>query len=192
MRKLLILIVLAAAALYALRLWGDARPRAPGENEFRQANEQIAVNHGTVAFGNDEAARAIAERFSKLMLEITHTAFSGGKASSLSTSKGEVLVYCQATPAGYVLLAHVPELRQYHDDVREALAGLAWQAAQSTVTDHSRRLIVALRGAVLYGPVWSGPGKGAPSERATGTGALPAIYPLFAPAAAPTLAAPKP
>ncbi len=190
MRRLLLLIVLGLVGFVAFRIFVPAGPAKPGEAEFREANRLISVNRGTVAFGNDEPARALAARYSTLLKAITQAAFTGGKASSMSTSKGEVLVYCQARADGYVLLAHVPELRQYHDDVRDALSGLAWSAAQELVPDKSRKLVVGLRGAVLYGPIWSGSGSSAPSMKVAGTGAMLGLYPYFIPATGGPAAAP--
>ncbi len=202
MRKLLILIVLGVVGFLALRVY-QANPRvySPSEAALKEASSSIASNHGVTAFGNSESARELAKAYSALLKVIAATAFTGGKASALSTSKGEMLVHCQLSGDGCAFLVHVPELRQYRGEVREQLTSLAWQAAQSLVARQPtppQRLAIGLRGGILYGPIAIGRASGPPASKVDANRALPSeLVPFFtveptatAPAAAGTTAGP--
>jgi hypothetical protein len=169
---------------------GGSRATTPGRAQFDAANRKITRYEGAAAFGNTPEAKAIAEAYSANLKLATESSFTGGKRGSVSFTKGRVLTYCELRDDSCVLLVHVPELRQYKDDARDELAKLAWQTAETTLSeegvDRRVKLAVALRGALLYGPVMMG--EIDPSDRPSGatfTGngmnAMERIYPLFAP-----------
>ncbi|MBA2482754.1 MAG: hypothetical protein H0V44_18985 [Planctomycetes bacterium] len=165
---------------------GAQRSSKPGYEAFMDANRSITAYHGQTAFGNTADACKLAAEFASTVKTITQTRFTGGKASALSTSKGEVLVHCELSEGGCALIAHIPELRQYRSDVRDALATYAWAAAQQLVRSRSSasefRLAVGLRGAALYGPVLVGRPVGPPASSDSGTSELEKLYLFFVPA----------
>lgn len=167
-RKLIGLAVLGGlgvVAIGALLLLGTVvnatRVERPGEVAFRAADQQVSINQGQVAAGNTAEA---AERFSKRLKLLQAVSFEGGKDEStrLSLSGGEFLTFCQVQPDSVAFLVHVPQLKAYKGESREALLGLAWSTAQEVTAElrqaGDRRLAVGLRGAVLYGALAAGQG----------------------------------
>lgn len=125
---------------------------------FDEANGAIASAKRGAVHGNTELARKLAGHYSGVLKQISKDAFSGGKEGVLSRTDGEFVVYCQANDDESVLfLVHVPELRQYKGDVRDALSVLTWKAAQELVlaagAPDDIELAIALRGTLLYGPI---------------------------------------
>lgn len=170
-RKLIGLAVLGALGVVGvggLVLVGTVvnatRVEKPGEAAFRAADQQVAINQGQVASGNTAEARALADAFSKRLKLLQAVSFEGGKDESrrVSLSGGEFLTFCQVQPDGVAFLVHVPQLKAYKGEVREALLDLAWQTAREVTADlrrtADRKLAVGLRGAVLYGALASGQG----------------------------------
>jgi hypothetical protein len=144
-----------------------AAPTTPGAAEFAAANSLIVVHDREVAFGNTPEAKALAERYGKAMAsmaEIMFTAKPSTGAPSLSDSK--FLTYCERRPDRICFLVHVPGLRNYHGESRDALLKIAWIAAKG-ITKEARtptdlKLAVGLRGALSYGAIATGMGESSP------------------------------
>jgi len=154
--------------------------KAPGEEAYAAANDKIDSYKGTAAFGNTPAAQELAAKYSAVLKDVTKEGFTGGKGETFST-KGNVLVYRQQTDAGCAFLVHVPELKKYKDDVRDALAKYAWEVAQivaaGTVTP-GKPVAVGLRGTLLYGPVMTGKMGSATPEKTEHAGTA-LLHPFF-------------
>jgi len=141
-------------------------PPAPGETAFQLASAKIFMFHGETAFGNTPDARALAEQHSRVMTSLSKVMFTGGPKGGPSLSDDKFLTYCERRPGRICFLVHVPALRSYHGEARDALLKIAWLAARQ-VTKEARtpadlKLAVGLRGAVAYGATAMGMGEGAP------------------------------
>ena len=128
------------------------------KERFERANHAITSSQKGSVHGNTEQARELATEYSGLMKGLSEAAFTGGGQGIVSMTDGEFLVYCQVNEGKSVaLLVHVPQLRQYKDDVRDTLANLSWKAARTllkaTGIPDDVELAVALRGTLLYGPI---------------------------------------
>jgi hypothetical protein len=181
----LVVVVVAGLVLFVsavLRGRGSGHDARPGADAFQNANRQIAANHGVSAFGNTPDANRLATEYSKMLKRITEEAFTGGKRGAISLTDGNVLTYCHLTPTSCVFLVHVPELRQYKNDVRDMLAAFAWAAGQQVLEQSGTKgpltVGVGLRGAMLYGPVMIGQlGSEVPSTNVSGKEEL--LFPMF-------------
>lgn len=128
------------------------------KERFQKANHAITSSRKGSVYGNTERARELAAAYSGLMKEISEAAFTGGGQGIVSMTDGEFLVYCQVNEEDSVaFLVHVPQLRQYKDEVRDTLSDLCWKAARTLVKSsgvpENTELAVALRGTLLYGPI---------------------------------------
>jgi len=170
---------------------GGATWSAPGEAAFREANRQITLNKGTVAFGNNAEATALAAEYSKSLKVLREGLFTKGKENALSIAQGEMLTYCHLNPDTCVFLVHVPELRRFTSQAKDSMTELAWMNAQSVLKAKAAsppgKLGVGVRGAALYESVTLGrfvpdpkPGNDGVRERAKGMSGVPTLYPFFA------------
>ena len=130
---------------------------ASAEDVFDNANRLITSSGDGHAYGNNEAAIVMADQYSGMTKSMTDEMFSGGKQRAISLTDGKFLTYCQVNENSCVFLVHVPQLRQYKGEARDALSEIAWAVAQA-VTEESglpedAMLGVGLRGTLLYGPV---------------------------------------
>ena len=128
------------------------------KERFQEANHAITSARKGSVHGNTERARELAAAYSGLMKELSEAAFTGGGQGIVSMTDGEFLVYCQMNEEESVaFLVHVPQLRQYKDEVRDTLSDLCWKAASTLVKSsgvpEDIELAVALRGTLLYGPI---------------------------------------
>lgn len=162
--KLAVLAGLAVCAVIGLGVLAlvarSGPPPGPEVTAFRAADERIVAWSGKAGFGNTPEAEALAEELSLRLQTLQKAAFTGGKDEGRrpSLSGGNFITYCQLTDEGACFLVHVPQLKNYKREVRDALIDLAWQSARS-VTDGRRSgdaLAVGLRGAVLYGGLAAG------------------------------------
>lgn len=132
----------------------------PAGDAFEEANRKIGVYERTSAFGNTPEAEKLASSFSAELKKGLEKGFTGGKRGAISFTKGEVLVYCRKNANSTVFLLHVPEYRQYKDEVRTVLSMLTWAVAQDIVKEakvpDGTELAVGTRGAMLYGAVMIG------------------------------------
>jgi hypothetical protein len=167
--------------IFILTACGPEKPKSPAEQSFIDANNKILSNKDKEAFGNTPEAESRAARFSKLLGSLQKSTFEGGSKVHALTG-GQFLTYCQIAPTKIIFLCHVPDLKNYKDDARDALAQLAWtvgqQACAGLPTDDVT-LVVGLRGALLYGPVWSGKLTGDPTKKAQGRSELEPYYDAF-------------
>jgi hypothetical protein len=108
----------------------EARQRAAegpasSEDVFDNANRTITSSGGGHAYGNTESAIDMADQYSVMMKSMTDEMFSGGKQRAISLTDGEFLTYCQVNESSCAFLVHVPQLRQYKGEVRDALSSIA-------------------------------------------------------------------
>jgi len=156
----------------------------PGHDEFHEANRQIMIHNGPTAFGNVPKAVELARVFSDAQKAARATLFEGGKRGDLSLAKGEFLTYCRLSDPACVFLVHVPEMRQYSADARETLRTLSWAMARRALRDKGLtpdRLVVALRGAVLFDSISIGTPDGQPTVHAGTLVDSTMLYPYFRP-----------
>ena len=149
-------------------LAGSAPKAAPTRSAFEAASRQIDAYSESEAFGNTGQARAMAQRFSRLMTSLDRIAFTGRDDRGPSLSQGHFLTYVELRDESVCFLVHVPQLRAYDGEVRRSLLELAWMTAKEASRDARKgrdlRLGVGLRGAVAYGAVATGMGEGTPKQ----------------------------
>lgn len=178
---LLGLLLLGAVALIAL---SALQPSRPGQDAFYAANRQVTGKGDGVAYGNTPAAKDLARRYSEAIGGMQELMFTGGKEElgRLSLTGGKFLTYCQLRDDRICFVVHVPQLKNYKREVRDALIQLAWTTAQVITEDlrrdEDRRLGVGLRGAVFFGGVAVGMGAQDPPPTLE-NGAAVAPTPLF-------------
>lgn len=208
-QKLLGLVALGGCTVFAVgglfllaKLAGHTKPATPERAAFQAASNQVLANSGQVAFGNDSRAAAIAARFGERLQALREAAFTGAEAEKerASLTRGRFLVHCQLANDEACFLVHVPQLKNYKGDVREALLDLAWNAGREATRQAGvRRLGVGLRGAVLYGAIAVGQASQARPELfecagSIGTEPLEAFFAdkgTVSPAATPAAPSPK-
>jgi hypothetical protein len=185
----------AAFAVFAVLVGSRnaSRPHKPGEAGFDQASAKIVAFEGEAAFGNTDEAKSLAQRYSRIMEAMAAIAFTrSGSKDAPSLTQGKFLTYCELHADRICFLVHVPELRNYHADVRDSLLRIAWLSAKQVTSDlrkeKDRRLAVALRGALFYGGIAIGMGETAPQQRTAETVDTSPLYDFFTePAAAPPI-----
>jgi len=161
------------------------RPQRPGEAAFQAANGRIFLFQSDTAFGNTPEAKALAERYSKAMEGMAAIAFTGGRPKGRpSLSEGRFLTYCERRADRICFLVHVPELRNYKGETRDALLKIAWLLAKD-ITKEARKpsdlnLGVGLRGAVAYGGTAIGMGEGSPEKKTDEILDNASLYEFFA------------
>lgn len=175
----------------ALHVRDNPIAKAPGEAEFREANRVIIANRGTVAFGNNAAAIALAERYGTDLKLLRESLFTEGKEGAYSLAKGEFLTFCHRTETTCVFLVHVPELRRFTEEAKQSLVELAWLNAQAVLKNSAEpppaTVAIGVKGAVLYEAIWVGkfdpdaPGvDGGVETRTAGLEGTRLLYPFFA------------
>lgn len=208
-QKLIGLVAIGGCAVFAVgglfllaKLAGPTKPATPERAAFQAASNHVLANSGQVAFGNDPRAQSIAARFGERLQALREAAFTGAEAEQerASLTRGRFLVHCQLAGDEACFLVHVPQLKNYRGDVREALLDLAWNAGREATRQAGvRRLGVGLRGAVLYGAIAVGQASQARPELfecagSVGTEPLEAFFAdksTVSPAATPAAAQPK-
>lgn len=180
------LALLGVGALGILSLFSKGRgPEAPEVAAFKAADQQILSWNGKAGFGNTPEAERLAADFSQRLQALQAVAFEGGaeEGSRVSLTGGNFIAYCQLTDRGACFLVHVPQLKNYKRDVRDALIDLAWQSARGATeelretSDHE--LAIGLRGALMYGGYAAGWG-GAEVPVRRDNGAVVSTDPLHA------------
>lgn len=189
------LALLGAAALGGLLLIGKltSGPATPERESFQAANASITGFQGKTGLGSDERATKLASDYSALLAAGQKAAFTGGKdeKSRISLTGGNFITWCERRDDRVCFLVHVPQLKNYKGDVRDALVDLAWQAAREVAPPEAKQIAIGLRGAVLYGAVAIGErGSEHPALcEVSGSVATDPLLPFFAPASATTAAA---
>lgn len=207
--KITIVLAVAFVGFLGFRMvqfvrYARSHPRqaVPGEAEFREANRQIIANQGSVGFGNNREAVALAQEYSRSLKIMRDNFFSEGKKGALSMSKGEFLTYCQWNGDSCVFLVHVPELRRFTSEAKQSLSELAWINAQAVLTTKTRpppkTVVVGVKGALLYESILVGnfiaeptPGVDGIKTRGSGVSDTAIFHPFFAPKDAPAKSAEK-
>src|SRR4029078_3340690 len=85
------------------------------------------------AFGNTPKARELAQLVSSKMKQLDEAEFSGGKKNGFSASKHEFMTYCELRSNQCIVLVHVPELRRYDKEAKDAVCDLTWKTAQEAL-----------------------------------------------------------
>lgn len=174
---LLVLAVLVAAGC-------KQDPPKPGQEAFDKANASITVFESQAGFGNTPAAKDVANRFATELAKREAEAFEGGKEADDSlTTQGKWLTHCQDHASGIVFLVHVPHLDTYAGEDRKALAELAWETAVELSApmrkEGSKKIVVALRGNLLFGALAEGSAGAKPSVQAGAAVGTDVLYPFF-------------
>lgn len=163
-------------------------PDRPGKVIFDQMNKEIVGYHEVEAFGNTTEAQAFAQSFSTAMKTIRTEAFSKGKAGAFSISEGHFLTSCHVDQGTMVVLCHVPEFRRFEEDAKASLMEIAWTVAQTVAATNDakpQRLVVGLRGVLLYYQFWSGQTTGKPVNKHNASDGRNALYEILAPKVVP-------
>lgn len=181
-RPLAFIALVLTAVLVALGCKGE--PPKPGQEAFDAANAKITVYENKLGFGSDAEAAKFAERFSTEIVKREAEAFEGGKdAENSVTTQGKWISFCQNHADAVVLLVHVPNLDTYEGENRKALAELVWEAATELSAPlragKDKKVVVALRGNLLFGAVAQGAPSGKPIIEAGTVIATESLYPYF-------------
>jgi hypothetical protein len=88
-------LAIAAVFWVVALLAASAPPPDPTRSAFDAASRQIDVYSDAEAFGNTEEARAMAQRFSRLMKSLDRIAFTGQGDRGPSLSQGHFLTYVE-------------------------------------------------------------------------------------------------
>lgn len=179
---------------------GTGAPRAPksaAETAFDAANQLIMSKSGGIAHGNTAEAKKMAAEYSDTIEKLQQVAFTGGdKNRNFSLTGEKFLVYCQLSSDSACFLVHVPQLKNYKDDVRVTLAKLAFTTAQMVTANMQKnkptKLAVGLRGSVLYGATAIGNSDAEPKIEQGFSVKDEPLHPYFQPAAAAAPAATPP
>lgn len=163
----------------------NASAPEPGQKEFEAANAQIDTFESEVGFGDTPEAKALAARYAAELAKREKEAFEGGKdAEESATTKGRWLTHCHLRDDRVVLLVHVPNLDTYEGDVRKELLNMAWDAGTELTrkarTPKDKKVVVALRGNLLFGAMASGMGNEKPQLEVDTSIDTAKLYPLFA------------
>jgi hypothetical protein len=177
----------------------SSAPKSPAQKAFDDANLLITAKSKGIAHGNTETAIKRAAGSSETMEKLQKVAFTGGdKNRTVSLTGEKFLVYCQEAPDGVCFLVHVPQLKNYKNDVRVALANLAWTTAKMMTVDLQKekplKLAVGLRGSLMYGALATGKSDEDPKIEESFSVDKDPLIPFFAPSAAaqPAVSTPKP
>lgn len=159
-------------------------PPKPGQPAFDAANAKITVLESKPGFGNTAKAESVAARYAVEVAAREADAFEGGKDANKSlTTKGTWLTYCQDHGDAVVFLVHVPNLETYEGEDRKALAALAWETAaelsEPLRSAGSKKVVVALRGNLLFGAIADGAAGGKPSIQIGAAMATDVLFPHF-------------
>lgn len=133
---------------------------APGKAAFKEANRLIDMDKGKTAYGNTPDAEKLAATFSETVMKGRELGVETGKKSAISLSHGKFLSYCRINPDSCVFMVHVPDLRNFTAEAKKFMVGMAWTVAREKVADlrpQPQKLVVGVRGAVLYDEVVEGP-----------------------------------
>ena len=174
---------IAVGVLLLIGHFTEDKTDYPGKKEFEEVNSLINTSSGDVAYGDSEGTKVAASKFASSMKTMQSALFSGGSGRSFATG-GNFLTYVKRTPEAVVILCHVPELRNYKDEAREAIAQLAWttgQAVTSTIPGikPTDTLIIGLRGFASYGPIWEGTVSGEAAKKTNDLDEKKRLYPFF-------------
>jgi hypothetical protein len=154
----------------------------PGKATFEEINRSITSYKGENSLGNNPEAIALANIFSLSLKNIREEAFTKGKEGGFSLSDGHFITYCYLDSKSLMFFCHVPELRRYSDDAKEALTKIAWTIAQKSAQEkqvQDKELVVGLRGVALYYQFWFGTVSGQPKQIKSSTDGKNRIYQLL-------------
>ena len=122
---------------------------------FRKAEKKIGGKGGEIGFGNTDEAVRLAVSFSTKMNLMRAVMFSENKGGSNVPLNDEGFVtYCLLNEDSCVFMVHVPSLRKYEENARDAIADMTWRAANGILAKHKFRegnkLAVGTKGVVNY------------------------------------------
>lgn len=133
---------------------------APGKAAFKEANRLIDSDKGKTAHGNTPDAEKLAAVFSELVMKGREMGVEKGKKPTISLTHGKFLTYCRINPDSCVFMVHVPSLRNFSDEAKTFMVGMAWTMAREVAANlrpMPSKLVVGVRGAFLYDEVVEGP-----------------------------------
>ncbi|MCB9235281.1 MAG: hypothetical protein H6581_26740 [Bacteroidia bacterium] len=146
------------AALICILLFScSSEPKTPQEEAFSKANSLIFGSSNGIFHGDTPADLALAESYSSQLEMSQKLNFTGGKENRIFSMTGEhFLTYCKTdTVQNRVLfLVHVPQLKRYEDDAKDALMDMCWLDAAYLLEENgfspSTYLCIGLRGSMFY------------------------------------------
>ena len=134
---------------------------APGETQFRSANEHINGNQGFVGCGNSPKAVNIAVDFSNKMKKRRELMFEAAKPNRISVGTAGFVSCCELHDSQCAIIVNVPDLRRFSTEAKDSLGRLAWHTAQEALNQNGAarpgmKLAVGIRGVLLYDRVLLG------------------------------------
>ena len=132
--------------------------KTPEERLLHAELEVMSPAEG-VAKGNTPEAKEIAAAYSASLRTMCDELFTKDRERMLTLTAGQFIVHCELHADRCALIVHVPVYRDYKGDVREVLELTGWMLAQKAVEGKippGSKLVVALRGTVLYGAIMEG------------------------------------
>ncbi len=125
-----------------------------GVQAFRDADDLLVGRSKGIVHGNNPAAIAFAEAFSR-MLEDARAAGVEKRSSNsiISLTKGDFLTYCLLTRQRCVFMVHVPDLRKFNSDAKDFISEAAWHIALKIIEEAGvtpSAVAVGIRGSLLY------------------------------------------
>ena len=135
---------------------GPSTPATPEAKAFGEADRAIVSYDAAqgIGFGNTTQAKEFAVAFGELAAEMEPEWFSGGDDDAMSLSDGHFLTYCRQNADSICFLVHVPQLKNYEDDVRDSLIEMLWICADEVLTgkvEQGTEVAIGLRGSILFG-----------------------------------------
>ncbi|MEQ1842785.1 MAG: hypothetical protein ABL994_20485, partial [Verrucomicrobiales bacterium] len=143
----------------------------PGATELKAAERLISNDSHGIVNGNTPEAKEMAKTFSDLAAELRGALIEEGKSSTISISGGEFLTYCQESEHGIAFLVHVPGLRKFTKEAKQAMSDAAWFAGNQAIAEMKpapENLAVAVKGLVLYETIMVGVPGGTEENPTTG------------------------
>ena len=150
-------IFLVSSLIGFLRIVGDTSEKELSGLDLAERSI-VTRSGGGHAYGNSEAALALAQKFNELMDELSDEAFSESK-SKIKLNDGKYIAWCELREDKCAFIVHVPEYRKFTSDAKKALNQTSWavaEAAASLELEEGDELAVGLKGIYLYGSIQTG------------------------------------
>jgi hypothetical protein len=169
MTKWVILILLGVIGVTVVKIIN--RPKPPGYEELKTAEEKLkgSKTHGAGdSSGEQNAAEAMAQfsrDFRDAGIDKGSGHFGRGKSGLVRRAAAEMdadgfSALCTIRGDTAVFLLHVPDVRKFADDAKEAMGKMAWFAARLGWSELPEprpvRICVAIQGIALYDRVLEG------------------------------------
>ncbi len=125
-----------------------SKPKALSDAEQSILSESRGTSHG-----NTPQAAQLAAEFGKGLKSFREAVITESKKSTFSLTGGEFLTHCQISDHGIAFIVHVPSLRKFTQEAKDAIAMGAQTLAVALakkVTPTPARVAVGIRGSILY------------------------------------------